>query len=106
MLIELEPAKPGFQRVWVTNGFDDFDAAVRLWVDAHRHGCNLRSAPHLSVEDTLFSQEHDIDHDRCCGGVRRVWVYCCANDGGCGQKVLVLGPVDGGDMPPLFPRVQ
>jgi hypothetical protein len=81
MLVELEPAKPGFDRYWVTNGFDDFLKAARGWEETHvRCGDGFTTA-HLSVD------EHAAGSD----GVRRVWFYCT-----CGRQRLVLGPPDGG----------
>jgi hypothetical protein len=90
MVIELEPAKPGFDRYWVTEGFDDFRKAGRQFFAAHRPcGENMGV-----ILDTL----HDAETD----GLRRVWFICET----CRQTLLVLGPPDGGEMKPLFPCVQ
>src|SRR5262249_40567559 len=96
MLIELEPAKPNFSRGWVTGGFDDFIDAVKRFAALHDRCGDGR---HVTVS------ECDCDsHARllgCSDGVRRVWAYC-----DCGCKRLILGPPNGGDMKPLFPRMQ
>jgi len=97
MLIELEPAKPNFSRGWVTDGFDDFIDAVKRFAAAH-HG----TGHDVTVGDCECDYAaHDHGVHGCADGIRRVWVYC-----ECGQKRLVLGPVNGGEMEPLFPRLQ
>jgi len=89
MLIELAPER-GFERGWVNGGFEDFLDEARRWAQQHLD-CGDRASPtHLSVEDKV---------DRA--GVRRLWLYCA-----CGHRRVVLGPEAGGDMAPLFPRVQ
>jgi hypothetical protein len=68
MLVELEPAKPGFDRYWVTNGFDDFLKAARGWEETHvRCGDGFTTA-HLSVD------EHAAGPMACaaCGSIAHV----------------------------------
>jgi hypothetical protein len=92
MLIELEPAKPNFSRGWVTEGDLDFLQAGLEFFAAHKPcGENMGV-----IKDTLLDGDDETD------GLRRVWFLCET----CGQKRLVLGPPDGGDMQPLFPRPQ
>ena len=97
MLIDLEPAKPTFARVWVTGGVDDFVHAAHQWAATHANCGNPGSLDeHLSVDDHADCRACAKD------GIRRVWFYCDA----CGRQQLVLGPPAGGDMPPIFPRIQ
>jgi hypothetical protein len=91
MLIELEPAKPGFDRYRATSGFDDFLQAAHRWEEAHVRCGDGVTTGHLGIDERSAAAD----------GVRRVWFYCC-----CGRQRLVLGPPHGGEMRPLFPRVQ
>jgi hypothetical protein len=92
MLIELEKAKPNFDRWWVTGGFDDFLQAARRWEAMHRScGDGLTTAHLWNDDDEIGSDD-----------VRRVWFHCDA----CERRLLVLGPPTGREMRPLFPRVQ
>jgi len=97
-LIELEPAKPTFTRVWVTEGFDDFRRAADLFEKAHA-GCGVRYkwffGPHSTTHLDVTERTSPID------GIRRVWFYCV-----CGRQRLAFGPPDGRPMAPPFARVQ
>ena len=96
MLIELEPAKPTFSRVWATGGHEDFLHAMLEWERTHARCGAAGGTEHLDIED------HDLDPDEASAdGIRRVWFYCA-----CGHQRLVLGQPLGGDMTPPFPRLQ
>ena len=96
MLIELEPAKPGFSRAWVTGGFDDFIDAVKRFAALHHGNGHDVTVGECECDYAAHNPVHG-----CADGIRRVWVYC-----ECGQKRLVLGPPDGRDMEPIIPRLQ
>ena len=89
MVIELEPAKPTFSRGWVTGGRADFLDAAKRYAAQHQGDGHA-----LSVEDS-FDNGKDTD------GIHRVWICC-----DCGHKRLLLGPLDGRPMRPIFPRLQ
>jgi hypothetical protein len=88
MVIELEPAKPNFARRWVTGGTDEFRAEAHRWKATHAH-C-VRNGLHLDLE---WSDGDD--------GIHRMWFFC-----DCGSQALVLGPLDGRPMSPIFLRMQ
>ena len=100
MLIDLEPAKPGFDRLWVSGGVDEFLSAAHRFFATHANCGEPGSMAHLSVSDPICDVA-DFEDVSFPDGIHRVWFYCA-----CGRKLLALGPPDGGEMPPVFPRLQ